>query len=54
VTSCFAALTGTFFSALRALDDAGLARTAADDFDFAAVFFGFATALAMTENDPLK
>jgi hypothetical protein len=44
-----------FFSALRAeADGAGLARAAADDFDFAAVFFGLATALAMTENDPLK
>jgi hypothetical protein len=24
-----------------------------DDFDFAAIFLGLATALAMTENDPL-
>jgi hypothetical protein len=53
--SFFAGLTGLFFSALRALTDgAGLARTAADGFDFAAIFFGFATALAMTENNPLK
>jgi hypothetical protein len=54
-TGFFAALAGLFFSALRAEPDgAGLARTATDDFDFAAVFFGLATALAMTENDPLK
>src|SRR6201986_4463082 len=51
----FAGLTGPFFSALRAAaDGAGLARAAADDFDFAAIFFDLATALAMTENDPLK
>ena len=30
-------------------DGAGLARTAAEGFDFAATFFDFATALAMTE-----
>src|SRR6201986_5022439 len=54
-TGFFAALAGLFFSALRAeADGAGLARTAVDDFDFAAVFFALATALAMTENDPLK
>jgi hypothetical protein len=51
----FAGLTGLFFSALRApADGAGLAPTAADGFDFAAIFFGLATALAMTENNPLK
>src|SRR5580692_12884730 len=51
----FAGLTGLFFSALRApADGAGFARTAADGFDFAAIFFGLATALAMTENNPLK
>jgi hypothetical protein len=54
-TSFFAGLTGLFFSALRAAaDGAGLARTATDDFDFAAIFFDLATALAMTENNPLK
>src|SRR5579863_3598035 len=54
-TGFFAGLSGLFFSALRAeADGAGLARTAADGFDFAAVFFGLATALAMTENNPLK
>src|ERR1700735_3660678 len=53
--SFFAGLTGLFFSALRApADGAGLARAATDGFDFAAIFFGLATALAMTENDPLK
>src|SRR5579863_10519464 len=46
-------LAALFFSALRALaDGAGLARTATDGFDFAAIFFGLATALAMTENNP--
>src|SRR5258708_37412970 len=54
-TSFFAGLAGLFFSALRAAaDGAGLARAAADGFDFAAIFFDLATALAMTENDPLK
>src|ERR1700761_1410702 len=54
-TTFFAGLTGLFVSALRALEaGAGLARTDADDFDFAAIFFGFATALAMTENNPLR
>src|ERR1700736_3328018 len=44
---------GLFFSALRALaDGAGLARTGTDDFDFAAIFFGLATALAMAANNP--
>jgi len=48
---CLAAL---FSSALRALADAaGAARVVADDFDFAAIFPGLATALAMTENNPL-
>jgi hypothetical protein len=45
----FAAL---FFSALRAREGTGFAPTEADDFDFAAIFFGLATALAMTENNP--
>src|SRR5215212_7799840 len=42
-----------FFSALRA-EAAGVAfdRTGIEDFDFAAVFFVFATALAMTANNP--
>src|SRR5882672_2154655 len=44
-----AALAGLFFNALRALaGGAGLARTGADGFDFAAVFLGFDAALAMT------
>src|SRR5579863_10515538 len=48
-TGFFAGFAGLFFSALRALaDGAGLAL-AAEDFDFAAIFFDFATALAMTE-----
>jgi hypothetical protein len=38
---------------LRALADAaGLAPTVTDDFDFAAIFLGLATALAMTEDNP--
>jgi len=48
-----AGLAGLFFSALRALaDGAGLARTGMDDFDFAAIFLGLATALAMTAFNP--
>jgi hypothetical protein len=47
-------LAALFFSALRALAEAtGVARVAVDDFDFAAIFPGLATALAMTENNPL-
>jgi hypothetical protein len=46
-------LAALFFNSLRALaDGTGLARTVADGFDFAAIFFGLATALAMTENNP--
>src|SRR5271163_797902 len=38
-----------FFSALRAVAaGAGFARTGAEGFDFAAIFFALATALAMT------
>src|SRR5580704_7200624 len=41
------------FSALRApAAGAGLARTGMDDFDFAAIFLGLATALAMTAINP--
>jgi hypothetical protein len=48
-----AGFAGPFFSALRALaEGAGLARTGVDDFDFAAIFLGLATALAMTANNP--
>src|SRR4030081_343185 len=48
-----AGLAELFFSALRALaDGAGLARTGMDGFDFAAIFLGLATALAMTANNP--
>ena len=48
-----AGLAGLFFSALRAVaGGAGFARAGADGFDFAAIFFGLATALAMTANNP--
>jgi hypothetical protein len=48
-----ASFVGLLPTALRALaDGSGLARTAADDFDFATIFLGLATALAMTENNP--
>src|SRR4051794_28005907 len=56
-TTCSAAvsvgLVPVFFSALRA-EAAGAAfpRAATEDFDFAAVFLVFATALAMTANNP--
>jgi len=40
----------TFFTALRA--GAGLARAGVDGFDFAAIFFDLARALAMTCNNP--
>jgi hypothetical protein len=41
-------LAGPFFSALRAgATAAGFARSAAEGFDFAEIFFDFATALAM-------
>src|ERR1700733_15026800 len=47
--------TALFFSALRALaGGAALARAGADGFDFAAVFFDLATALAMTDNHPQR
>jgi hypothetical protein len=50
-----AGLAGLLFSALRVLaGGAALARTGMDGFDFAAIFLAFATALAMTENYPLK
>src|ERR1700722_10331583 len=46
-------LAGLFFSALRAVAGGGaFARTANDGVDFAAIFFGLATALAMTANNP--
>jgi hypothetical protein len=49
-----AGLAGLFASAWRALAGGGvLARTGADGFDFAAIFFDFATALAMSANNPL-
>jgi hypothetical protein len=48
-----AGLAGLFFSALRALAaGTGLARPGPDDFDFAAIFLGLATALAMTAINP--
>src|ERR1700675_1970496 len=48
-----AGLAGLFLSALRAdAGGAGLARTATEGFDFTAVFLVFATALAMTANNP--
>src|ERR1700760_965824 len=43
-----AALAGAFFNALRAATGAALA----DGFDFAATFLDFATALAMSDNNP--
>jgi hypothetical protein len=48
-----AGLAALFFSTLRALaDGAVLTRTGMDGFDFAAVFLGLATALAMTAINP--
>src|ERR1700730_2917700 len=48
-----AGLAGLFFSALRAeAGGAAFARAGTDGFDFAAIFFVFATALAMTANHP--
>jgi hypothetical protein len=48
-----AGLAALFLSGLRAdADGATFARAGADDFDFAAVFLVFATALAMTANHP--
>src|ERR1700687_3760272 len=48
-----AGLAGVFFSALRALaGGAAFARAGVDDFDFAAIFLVFVTALAMTANNP--
>src|SRR5580698_3279228 len=42
-------LAGVFFSGFRAVAAAaGFARAGTDAFDFAAIFFGLATALAMT------
>src|SRR5438309_1225891 len=50
-----AGLAELFFSALRALaEGAGLARPDVDDFDFAAVFFSFDAALAMTCNQSAR
>src|ERR1019366_5677754 len=48
-----AGLAGLFFRALRArAGGAALAGAGMDGFDFAAVFLVFATALAMTANNP--
>src|SRR4030088_464165 len=48
-----AGLSGLFCSALRAeAGGAAFAGAAMDGFDFAAIFFVFATALAMTANNP--
>src|SRR3979490_654777 len=48
-----AASAGPFFSALRApAGGAVFARVGMDGFDFAAIFLGLATALAMTANNP--
>jgi hypothetical protein len=47
-TAFEAGLAGLFCSVLRAAaDGADLARVGADGFDFAEIFFDFATALAM-------
>jgi hypothetical protein len=44
-----------FGSALRAVaGTAVLARAGEDGFDFATIFLDFATALAMTDNNPIK
>jgi hypothetical protein len=52
-TAFGAGLARLFLSAVRAeADGAGFARTAMDGFDFAAIFLVFATALAMTANNP--
>src|SRR6266702_1390788 len=48
-------LAGVFFSALRAVaTGAAFPRTGADGFDFTAVFFDLATALAMTLNQSAR
>src|ERR1700687_6163723 len=48
-----AGLARVFLSALRALSGgAAFARAGADDFDCAAIFLVFVTALAMTANNP--
>src|SRR5476651_66246 len=53
LTGFGAALAGLFFNALRAFaGGAVFARTGMDGFDFTAVFFVFATALAMTDYNP--
>src|ERR1700738_1293010 len=53
LTGFGAGLAGVFFSAVRALaGGAAWARTGVDGFDFAAIFLGLATALAMTANNP--
>src|SRR5271168_1614108 len=55
LTAFGAGLAGPFFSALRApADGAALVRAGVDDFDFAAVFLFFATALAMIANNPQR
>src|ERR1700694_1910598 len=53
LTGFRAALAGLFFRALRALaGGAAFARAGMDGFDFAAIFLGLATALAMIANHP--
>src|ERR1700687_5135241 len=48
-----AGLARPFFSAFRALvGGSAFGRSGVDGFDFAAIFFGLATALAMTANNP--
>jgi len=48
-------LAGLFFSAFRAVaTEAAFPRTGADGFDFAAIFFGFVTALAITLNQSAR
>src|SRR5215475_13777320 len=53
LTSFASGLGALFFSALRAKGGlAGFARAVTEGFDFAAIFFDFATALAMAFRDP--
>src|SRR6267154_2207981 len=55
LTGFGAGLAGLFLSALRALaGGAALVRTGMEDFDFAAVFFSFGAALAMTYNQSAR
>jgi hypothetical protein len=55
LTGFGAGLAGLFFNALRALaGGAAFARAGLDGFDFAAIFFSFDAALAMTYNQSAR